>query len=47
MSGFSSVSNRIVAALSGWSNAIFGQRLGQARLNAMAAYDQSNELFQV
>lgn len=38
---------RLTTALSGISNALFGQTLASARLNAMASYDQSNSLFQV
>ncbi|GJE84825.1 cfs1-like protein [Phanerochaete sordida] len=33
------------SVFSGLSNALFGQTRSQARLNAMASYDQSNELF--
>lgn len=33
--------------MSAISNAFFGQTLAQARLNAVASYDQSNELFKV
>jgi cyclopropane-fatty-acyl-phospholipid synthase len=46
MIGLSSVFSRITSTLSGWINAFLGQRLGRARLNVMASYDQSNELFQ-
>lgn len=47
MTGMSSLFNRVTATLSGLSNAFFGQTLAQSRLNAMMAYDQSNELFMV
>ncbi|EIN10178.1 cyclopropane fatty acid synthase [Punctularia strigosozonata HHB-11173 SS5] len=46
MSGLSSGINKITSALSGLSNALFGQTLSQSRLNVIAAYDQSNDLFQ-
>lgn len=47
MSGMTSLFNRVTATVSGLSNAFFGQTPAQARLNAMMAYDQSNELFMV
>ncbi|EIN13978.1 cyclopropane fatty acid synthase [Punctularia strigosozonata HHB-11173 SS5] len=45
MGGMSSLFNRLSARISGISNALFGQSVTRARLNAMASYDQSNELF--
>lgn len=47
MSGLSSTLNRVVSTLSGLHNGIIGQTRSQARLNAIASYDQSNELFKV
>jgi cyclopropane-fatty-acyl-phospholipid synthase len=47
MANMSSTLHKVASTLSGWSNAFFGQTLGRARLNAMASYDQSNELFRV
>jgi cyclopropane-fatty-acyl-phospholipid synthase len=47
MTGLSSTVFRLTSAISGLSNAFFGQTRSQARLNAMASYDQSNELFKV
>lgn len=47
MSGLSSAVGRISSVLSGLTNAVFGQTRSQARLNAIASYDQSNELFKV
>lgn len=47
MTGLSSTLNRVVSALSGLSNGIAGQTRSKARLNAIASYDQSNELFKV
>ncbi|KAL1942217.1 hypothetical protein VTO73DRAFT_6281 [Trametes versicolor] len=41
----SSVYARVLAAASGLRNAFFGQTRSRARLNAIASYDQSNELF--
>lgn len=43
----SSVYARVLAAASGLRNAFFGQTRSRARLNAIASYDQSNELFKV
>ncbi|KAG9317067.1 Mycolic acid cyclopropane synthetase-domain-containing protein [Chiua virens] len=45
MDGFSSAFTRITSAISGLSNAFLGQTRSRARLNAIASYDQSNELF--
>ncbi|KAJ3487084.1 hypothetical protein NLI96_g3776 [Meripilus lineatus] len=45
MTGLSSFLSRLSSTVSGLSNAIFGQTKFQARLNAIASYDQSNELF--
>lgn len=45
MSNLSSFLNRLVSAISGLSNAFTGQTKSRARLNAIASYDQSNELF--
>ncbi|KAK7688884.1 hypothetical protein QCA50_007575 [Cerrena zonata] len=45
MTGLSSVVGRLSSVLSGFTNAVFGQTRSQARLNAIASYDQSNELF--
>lgn len=45
--GLSSKASRLTAVLSGLSNALLGQTRSQARLNAIASYDQSNELFKV
>ncbi|KAI0318099.1 cyclopropane fatty acid synthase [Amylostereum chailletii] len=36
---------RLTATLSGLSNAFFGQTLHNSKLNVIASYDQSNELF--
>jgi cyclopropane-fatty-acyl-phospholipid synthase len=47
MIGLSSTLTRVTSAISGLSNAFFGQTQLQARLNAIASYDQSNELFKV
>ena len=47
MSAISSLYSRLAAALSGLRNAFFGQTRARARLNVIASYDQSNELFQV
>ena len=41
----SSFVNKIVSALSGLSIGFTGQTKSKARLNAIASYDQSNELF--
>ncbi|KAF8659523.1 hypothetical protein AX16_001822 [Volvariella volvacea WC 439] len=41
----SSVVARVSSALSGLYNSFLGQTRSQARLNAIASYDQSNELF--
>ncbi|KAK2462275.1 hypothetical protein APHAL10511_005581 [Amanita phalloides] len=41
----SSTVQRVTSALSGLYNSFLGQTLSQARLNAVASYDQSNELF--
>ncbi|KAG6830963.1 hypothetical protein H0H92_013675 [Tricholoma furcatifolium] len=41
----SSVAARISSAISGFYNSFLGQTRSQARLNAIASYDQSNELF--
>ncbi|EGO01472.1 hypothetical protein SERLA73DRAFT_131752 [Serpula lacrymans var. lacrymans S7.3] len=45
MDGLSSAVSRISSAISGVSNAFLGQTRSKARLNAIASYDQSNELF--
>ena len=47
MSGISSLYSRVASALSGLRNAFFGQTRSRARLNVIASYDQSNELFKV
>jgi hypothetical protein len=47
MTGLSSAASRVASAISGFSNAFLGQTLEKARLNAIASYDQSNELFKV
>lgn len=47
MGNLSSTVNRIGSAISGLSNAFLGQTRWKARLNAIASYDQSNELFKV
>ena len=47
MSALSSLYGRLAAALSGLRNAFFGQTRSRARLNVIASYDQSNELFKV
>ncbi|OSD00401.1 cyclopropane-fatty-acyl-phospholipid synthase [Trametes coccinea BRFM310] len=41
----SSLYSRLFAAFSGLRNAFFGQTRSRARLNVIASYDQSNELF--
>ena len=43
----SSTVARLSSALSGLYNSFLGQTPSQARLNAIASYDQSNELFKV
>ncbi|KAL4082160.1 Mycolic acid cyclopropane synthetase-domain-containing protein [Scleroderma yunnanense] len=45
MGQLSSTINRVASAISGLSNAFLGQTRWKARLNAIASYDQSNELF--
>ncbi|KAH9049209.1 Mycolic acid cyclopropane synthetase-domain-containing protein, partial [Lactarius deliciosus] len=45
MTSLNSVFKRISSAVSGVYIALFGQTLTQARLNCVAGYDQSNELF--
>ncbi|KAI0667406.1 cyclopropane-fatty-acyl-phospholipid synthase [Trametes maxima] len=45
-SALSSLYSRLAAAFSGLRNAFFGQTRSRARLNVIASYDQSNELFQ-
>ena len=47
MSAISSLYGRLAAAVSGLRNAFFGQTRARARLNVIASYDQSNELFKV
>lgn len=47
VSAVSSLYSRVLAAASGVRNAFFGQTRSRARLNAIASYDQSNELFMV
>jgi cyclopropane-fatty-acyl-phospholipid synthase len=43
----SSVVARVSSAASSLYNSFLGQTRSQARLNAIASYDQSNELFKV
>jgi len=43
----SSAVARISSAVTGLYNSFLGQTLSQARFNAIASYDQSNELFKV
>ena len=43
----SSTVARLSSALSSLYNSFLGQTPSQARLNAIASYDQSNELFRV
>nr|VWP00309.1 Septin-type G domain-containing protein [Ganoderma boninense] len=45
MSAIHSLYSRLAAAFSGLRNAFFGQTRSRARLNVIASYDQSNELF--
>ncbi|KAI0294648.1 Mycolic acid cyclopropane synthetase-domain-containing protein [Multifurca ochricompacta] len=45
MTGLNSLFNRFTSAVSGLSNALFGQTRTQSRLNAVASYDLSNELY--
>lgn len=45
MDHLSSAVSRISSAISALSNAFLGQTRSKARLNAIASYDQSNELF--
>ncbi|KAH8115801.1 cyclopropane fatty acid synthase [Phellopilus nigrolimitatus] len=45
MAGLSTTLSKIVSTISGLSNAFTGQTRSRARLNAIASYDQSNELF--
>ncbi|KAI0293386.1 S-adenosyl-L-methionine-dependent methyltransferase, partial [Russula brevipes] len=45
MTSLSTVFKRFSSALSGWSNALFGQTRIRSRLNVIAGYDQSNELY--
>lgn len=47
MRAISSTVGRLSSLVSGFSNAFRGQTRSQARLNAIASYDQSNELFKV
>ena len=47
MSAIHSLYSRLAAAFSGLRNAFFGQTRSRARLNVIASYDQSNELFKV
>jgi cyclopropane-fatty-acyl-phospholipid synthase len=47
MDSLSSAISRVTSAISGVSNAFLGQTRSKARLNAIASYDQSNELFKV
>lgn len=47
MTGLSTAVNRVTSAVSALSNAFTGQTRSRARLNAIASYDQSNELFKV
>ena len=47
MTGATPFYARLMLLLSGFSNAFFGQTLSNARLNVIASYDQSNELFKV
>jgi cyclopropane-fatty-acyl-phospholipid synthase len=43
----SSIVAKVSSAMSGLYNSFLGQTPSQARLNAIASYDQSNELFKV
>jgi len=43
----SSTVAKVSSAISGLYNSFLGQTRCQARLNAIASYDQSNELFKV
>ena len=43
----SSTAARVSSALSSIYNSFLGQTRSQAQLNAIASYDQSNELFKV
>jgi len=43
----SSTVAKVSAAITGLYNSFLGQTRSQARLNAIASYDQSNALFQV
>ncbi|KAA1465956.1 cyclopropane fatty acid synthase [Dentipellis sp. KUC8613] len=45
MANLTSTIGRVSSAMSGVWNALFGQTRSNARLNAIASYDQSNELF--
>ncbi|KAI1789906.1 cyclopropane-fatty-acyl-phospholipid synthase [Ganoderma leucocontextum] len=45
MTAIHSLYSRLAAAFSGLRNAFFGQTRSRARLNVIASYDQSNELF--
>jgi hypothetical protein len=47
MASLNSVFKRLNLAVSGLSNAFFGQTPTQARLNVIESYDLSNELFKV
>jgi cyclopropane-fatty-acyl-phospholipid synthase len=47
MDNLTSAVSRVTSAISGLSNAFLGQTRSKARLNAIASYDQSNELFKV
>ncbi|KAI0275358.1 putative cyclopropane fatty acid synthase [Gloeopeniophorella convolvens] len=44
MTRIPSIFNRAITALSGLSNAFFGQTRANARLNVISSYDQSNEM---
>jgi hypothetical protein len=43
----SSTVAQVSSAISGLYNSFLGQTRSQARINAIASYDQSNELFKV
>ncbi|KAI0289512.1 cyclopropane fatty acid synthase [Russula brevipes] len=46
MTAMTSIFRRLSTTVSGWSNAYFGQTRSRSRLNVIAGYDQSNDLYE-
>jgi len=46
MTSMTSIFRRLSTTVSGWSNAYFGQTRSRSRLNVIAGYDQSNDLYE-